>query len=247
MPRPFQHADARHDGRVKVRRVDAVTRAPKEEALELCSAWRMKSTSISLWVSSSGDRSTQHVQEVTRVVQVRVGRHGVVAVPDAVVGCHDGGALGREPQPLADRRLRGVVFHLRVEGRQGRHAGAQGVQGMAVLDQPQHLYDIVRNVPVGTKGGVQLGELGFLREGGVEEEVDDLFEGRLLRQVVDVVTPVEELTHLAIDEARLGGVDVNVFESPHDLSVGHGLPLPWGVTGASLGSGASGRASARLL
>ena len=50
------------------------------------------------------------------------------------------------------------------------------------------------------------------------EEVDDLFEGRVWGQVVDVVPDVEEASHLAVDVGyrRLCGDDVLESFASHE-------------------------------
>ena len=107
-----------------------------------------------------------------------------------------------------------------VEGGQCGNAGAEGVHGVAGLDQVEDLDDLVGKDAVGPQGAVEAGQLLLVGQAAVEEQVCGLFEGGVLRQVVDIVAAVEELAFLAVDEAGLRGVQVDILESLHNLG-GH--------------------------
>ena len=164
-----------------------------------------------------GNFVKQHVEEVAGVVQVRVGRHRLQPLPQAVVGGHDGRPHSGQPDALADGGLRRVVVDLRVKGGQGGKARAQGVHGVAVLNQVQYLDYLVRDAPVGAERAVKVGQFLLRRQLPVKQQVNNFFKSGVFRQVVDAVAPVKELAHRTVNEAGFGGVQVNVLKSLHYL------------------------------
>ena len=92
---------------------------------------------------------------------------------------------------------------------------------MASLDQVDDLYHIVRDDSVGAQQRVEIGQLLLVGEVAVEQKVDHFLESRFLSQVVDVIAAVEQLAFDSVDEAGLGGVEVDIFES-FDYLWGHG-------------------------
>ena len=159
----------------------------------------------------------QHVQEIAGVVQVRIGSNRLQSLAQPVVSSYNGRAHGRQADALADSGFHGVVVYFGIKCRQRGKTGAEGVHRVAVLYQVQYLDNLVGNAPVCPKDVVKLGQLLLTWQVAVKKQVDDLFKGGFLRQVVDVVAPIQELSHLAVNETGLGGIEINVLKSLHNL------------------------------
>src|SRR5690606_12430982 len=71
----------------------------------------------------------------------------------------------------------------------------------------------VRDRALGAELGVELVELLLVRKRAVPEEVGDLLERGVLREVLDVVAAVEELAGLAVDVRELGVEGGDAFEA----------------------------------
>ena len=160
----------------------------------------------------------QHVQEVTGVIQVGIGSHRLQTLPQSVVGGDDCGPHGRQPDSFANSCFNGIVIYVRVEPGKRRDAGAQGVHWVTVLGQQfQYLDHIIRDATVGPQSGVKISQLLLSGELGIEQQIDYFFKRRLLGQIVDVVTTIQQLAFLPVNEAGLSGVKVDILESLHNF------------------------------
>ncbi len=143
----------------------------------------------------------EHVEEVAavreRVVWVEVGTTGRVAEAPRGEGRHLGDDLD---DVLVAGRLVADVLRLRVEGREGGDKGDQLAHHVGVVEEPVHRSDhvLVNERVVGDlilPGAVLVGG----RKLAVEEEVGDLEEGRVLRQLLDRVAAVAQDSLVAVD------------------------------------------------
>ena len=98
-----------------------------------------------------------------------------------------------------------------IECGKGGDPRPEGVHGVAVLDYVQDLVHFIRDVPVKPELRVKVPEFGRVGKLPHEQQVHDLFEGGLFSQVVDVVTPVQQLAHFTVYETGLAGVQVYIL------------------------------------
>src|SRR5690606_40785976 len=158
---------------------------------------------------------------------------------------HDRGELCQ--QQLADALdvLEADVVGLRVESPEERHGGREGVHGIDVPRQGAELVeDGLRDVEAPRDlglAGVQLGARGEL---ALPEQVDDLLEARLVRELPYVVAAVDQLALGAVDVADRADIDVDAFQAAVDRLF-HRLSLPRRAAGPGrCGRRAPERASA---
>ena len=170
-----------------------------------------------------GTLAEEHGEEVRCVGEGGVGGDGGLAAADAVVRGDDGGGLGGDPQALPECRLVGDVVDLGVERCQGGDAGAEHVHRVSILHPLDDLQHLLRHCPVTAEGRVEFIQFSAGGEALHEHEVHDFLEARVLGQVVDLVAPVDEASHVADDQAGLSGLEVDVPEPALklDLLLGH--------------------------
>src|SRR5439155_1760673 len=129
---------------------------------------------------------------------------------------------------LARRRLARVVGRVGIEGREGRHAGAQHLHRRRLLrERPKQGDQPGRELP-GGGGGERLdvrGELLAARQGAVPQEINHLFERGVLDEVVDVVAAVDQPAFPPVDEADFRRRDDDVLETAFGFAA-HGRPSP---------------------
>ena len=144
-----------------------------------------------LGVFIAGLFAEQHVQEVGGVAEVGIGVEDFLALTDAPVGRNYCRSLCGESQALAERRLSGVVFGVRVVGRQRRDRGPEHVHRMRVARQPND----VENLCGKDSGRFQLRvkgvELSLSGELAIHHQVGGLLEVGLLCEIVNVVSTVQ--------------------------------------------------------
>ncbi len=155
----------------------------------------------------------EHVEEVGGVRQVLARRHRLQALADALVRRHDRRRLRRQALGLAQVRGLRHVLGVGVERGERRHARAQHVHRVRALVQANGLDDLGRDRAAAAQALVEGVQLLLHRQHAVDQEVADLFEAGLRRQVVDVVAAVEEDALLAVDEARLRAVEIDVLQA----------------------------------
>ena len=177
----------------------------------------------------AGFLALQHVEKIGGVPKARVGRHRLAAVADVLVRRDDHRHLGREPDALAQRRVRGFVSGLRIECREGGDAGAKDVHGVGILDRSDELVE--RRGQLARRHQL-LSEISELQPGGqlaLEEQVHGLLKVRALRKVVDGVAAVAQLARAPVDIAHARAVEVHAFQATIDLDsfrcFTHGSPL----------------------
>ena len=114
-------------------------------------------------------------------------------------------------------RVVGGVGIRHAEDRDGRLQHAHRIGGLR--HEPERGNQLTRNLPRGRerhREGVELRRLGQL---AVEEQVRDLLERRLARQLVDVVADVGEATVLAVKVAQAGLGGDDTLESADERAV----------------------------
>ncbi len=223
MQRALQRADAADDRRVDVGergrsdsrrkrgRVQLVVGVQDQRAVEGADRERV------------GPLPGELVEEVRGKTHHRIGVDRPQVLLHAPDGRDQGPDLRRETDGLPVVRRRRIVGGIAVVVRQGRRQRAQRVHRLArrqLTQQPDHA------VGQRTRRGelrLQLAQLRAVRQAAMPQQVADFFEGRLRRQVVDVVSAVGENAALAVDEAdaRAGGDDVFEAGLGFDLG-GHG-------------------------
>src|SRR5436309_1153635 len=112
------------------------------------------------------------------------GGDGVFAIAEAVVG----GGDGRHPRSQSKRLVyyrvvRGIVY-VRVAEGQGRHQSAQHVNRLAcVREGTKDIHRIRGKLAAGDERLVEIIQLGLGRQLSVDEEVENLFVGRMGGQI----------------------------------------------------------------
>ena len=98
-----------------------------------------------------------------------------------------------------------------------RYARAQHVHRPRVSrDLAQDREEPVGHEPPRREPGAQVGQLAFRRQVSEQQQVRDLFERRVLREVMDVVAAIGEPPRLALDVAEHGLADDDAFETGID-------------------------------
>ena len=94
---------------------------------------------------------------------------------------------------------------------------------MSVLHALDDLQHLLRYCSAAPECRVELVQFRACREMLHEHEVHHFLEARVLGQVVDLVAPVDEASHVADDQAGLSGLEVDVPEPALklDLLLGH--------------------------
>ena len=197
--------------------VPMTTRAANEEALEPCSACSTKSVSSSLAASAEGFSPLSIQRKLAAWAEILVRGNGRLAVPDALVRGHDHRHLRRQPDALAQRRRPGNVAAFGIEGRQRRDGRAQHVHGVGRLDGGDDVQDRRRQPARGFQLPREALELRDRRQLAVQQEIGRLFEGGVLRQIVDRIAAVAQLAGFAVDESRCGPLEIDVFQAAVDL------------------------------
>jgi hypothetical protein len=202
----------------------------------------------------AGPLAGEHVQEVGGVGQPGGGHHRVLALAHAVVRADGGGDLAGEPGRLAHVGGVRVVVGVRVEHSENGDGGLQGTVGIRVLrHEPERLDQFRGDRPGGGQGDHEGVELRRLGEFTVQEQVDDLLEGRLAGEVGDIVAAVGQSSMGAVQIAELGfGGDDALEPADQSTGLGHGgvlsesscIPSPCprqGQVGPSSARGQPGR------
>ena len=112
-------------------------------------------------------------------------------------------------QPRLDRRFVAALVERDDRG-DGRAQDVHRVRGLHAIDD---LDDGVGDRPRRLELAVEPRELCARRQGAVEEQVARFLERRVLRQVVDVVAAIDELSGFAVDEADARLVEYDALES----------------------------------
>ena len=87
--------------------------------------------------------------------------------------------------------------------------------------------DFIGNPAVGAQEAINLSKLGTVGQFPIKHEVNDLFKSGLFGQIVDVVATIEQFSDLAVDEAGLGGVHVNVHQTAMNFGLFGHQRSPW--------------------
>ena len=210
--RPLQGADGAGDRRIDVgqrgrgdaggkgRRVELVVRVQDERHVERLDRSRV------------GTLARQHVEEVRGVPHHRVGRDRPAAGLQASPRGDDRRRLRDEALGLAVIGLRGRVVDFGIVVRERRDERAQRVHAVDRRQRPHQPQDGLRQRPRGGKLGLQVTQLGAVRQPPVPEQVADLFEGRSAGEIVDVVAAVGENAAVAIEVTDCRVARDNVFE-----------------------------------
>ena len=174
------------------------------------SAWRIRSRLSTLPRPGRavflGRHGEHHLQEVGGVVEVVV-RIDVWLMDSVLVspGDHGRGLGDQPPGADVDRSLVRRVEGIRVVG--GQRRGRRGQDLHRVRRVGERLEEVLHVFPEQGVAGDGLDELLVLILGGelaVLEQVSDLQEGGLLRQLLDRVAPIGENALFAIDETDRG-------------------------------------------
>ena len=146
-----------------------------------------------------------------RFIEIGADRRQRLALARAMKIGDDHAHLGRERNRARQELLRRLRADRRVVIKaQHGHARAQDVHQVGVLRRVlQEVDDRRRQCARGAQVGLELRQLRLVRQRLVPEEIDDLLVADAPRQLVDVVTGVNEDALLAHDitEARGGGDD----------------------------------------
>ena len=81
-----------------------------------------------------GFLALEHPEEITRMGQVRVGRHRLASVPDVLMRADDRRYLRGQPDPLAQIGFDTVVRGVGIERRKRRHGGSKYIHRMRAGD-----------------------------------------------------------------------------------------------------------------
>src|SRR6266540_7033857 len=158
--------------------------------------------------------SGEHVQEVRRMRELRVGRHDHLTGSHPVVHREQRRRLRDEAEGLALVRLGTVVPPIGVIGGRGGDAGPKHRHRRRLLGQGRHQsLEEWRDLSLGDQSLRKLVEIGLGWELEVVEKVGDLLEGRLGRQVVDVIAHVPQAPLLAVDVGQAGRCGDDLFQS----------------------------------
>ncbi len=177
-------------------------------------------------------RGEHHGEEVRNVAQ-RVGRVDDRLADGLLVGDGRDGAHLRD-EVGEDLALRLPVEQLgdRVEGGERGHRGGEDPHGVR---PPRESQEEVQHVLVDQRALVQerreLLELALRGQLAVQQQVGDLGERRMLREILDRIPPVAEDAPLAVDERDPAAARTRVLETPVERHVPRGLPQARDVHG----------------
>ena len=161
----------------------------------------------------------RHVQEVGGVAEVVPRLHEVLAVPAALVVGDDRGQLGEQPDRFGQVGLGRRVGRLGVVGADDAHRGAHDIHRVRgqrqLVDDP---LDVVVQGPQRTLEGLELGQLAFVGQLAVPEQVGDLLEGALRGELLHRVAAVQQRVGVRVDLGDRGVVDDDAGEALVDVS-----------------------------
>ncbi len=179
--------------------------------------------------------------------ELRIRLDGILAFLETSHRSDDRSHHGDEPLGLAASRLEAEVVGVGVEPRQHRHGSAQRrhcVFPGSVANPLEHRF---RNAPLRGELPSELVELVFARQRPVPQQKDGFLEARVLGQVVNAVTAIDEVALFAVHlrhgrrgdddpfqtACNLGHVDLRPQRTENDTS-------RWTVTPQSVGAPVDG-------
>ncbi len=150
-----------------------------------------------------------------RLVEVGANGRKLQPVPRAVEIGDDDADLGGQRNGSREKLLGGLRTHRRVViEAQHRDAGAQDVHRVGVLGGLlEELDDRLRQRARGAQFGLELLQLGLVRQPVVPEEIDDFLVTNRARQVVDVVPGIDQDAVFPHHVAETGGGGDDSFQS----------------------------------
>ena len=149
----------------------------------------------------AGTLPFQRVQEVGGMAQSGIGLDGASAVRNAPARRHGGANLSGQLHARPVASFRRHVVGARVEVRQARHDRAQHVHRIARRQGSDEAEHALRQPARCGKLGLELPELRATGQAPMPQEITDLLEGRMLSEIVDVVTPIGQHTPRAVEIA----------------------------------------------
>ena len=150
----------------------------------------------------AGALAAHHEQEVGCVVESLIGSDGLEALPTALNGCRERGELRGEPRCFGPIRRRRHVLAERVQLAEGRDRGTQRRHGRRLRRGGGDLIENhARHRALARQHGGEIGQLRTRGQLAFPQQIGRFFEGRVLGEIVDVVTAVGEQSLLAVDDA----------------------------------------------
>jgi hypothetical protein len=121
--------------------------------------------------------------------------------------------LGGEPDGLPVVRGSGVVRRVRIVVREGRGQRPQQIHPVRPRQRSEQSHDALGQRAGDGELGLQFSQLRTRGEPAMPQQVADLLEARMGRQVVDVVPAIREHAAVAIDETDRRGRRHDIFEA----------------------------------
>ena len=132
----------------------------------------------------------EQVQKGGGVAEVVAGLYGFEPLADSVVGGDDGGHLRGEADTFSQHPVWRLVIHGCVHGAERRGRCAQHLHRVCVPDRADDVEHRLRQGSCRLEFGVETFELVRCRQRAVQQQVGRFLECRVLREVVNGVTPV---------------------------------------------------------
>ena len=218
----LQRRDPRHDGRVEVG--EGGRRHPRRERRRVELVVGVENQPHVERAGGEGARalSGQQVEEVGGVTQHRVGCERRAPRGEPAQRRHQGAGLRRQPHRLAPRGGGRVVARVGIVVGEHGHPGAHRVHEVAGRQRAEQPDDGLREGAVAGQLGLQVAELGPGRQPAAPQQVADLLERGVPRQIVDVVPAVREHAAPPVDMADARGGRDDLVEPRRRGPCGHG-------------------------